>query len=84
MHAVPVAYTHLSAALHLAQKGYDVVLLEAHKVGVGASGRNGGQGGSGQRQDQIWLEKAVGRDDAHRLWDLAEESKSLVLSLIHI
>ncbi len=75
-------YTGLSAALHLAQKGHDVVLLEAHKVGFGASGRNGGQVGSGQRQDQIWLEKAVGVDHAHRLWDLAEESKSLVKSLI--
>lgn len=75
-------YTGLSAALHLAQKGFDVVLLEAHKVGFGASGRNGGQVGSGQRQDQIWLEKAVGVQHAHRLWDLAEESKSLVKSLI--
>ena len=75
-------YTGLSAALHLAQKGFDVVLLEAHKVGFGASGRNGGQVGSGQRQDQIWLEKAVGVDHAHRLWDLAEDSKALVKSLI--
>ena len=75
-------YTGLSAALHLAQKGYDVVLLEAHKVGFGASGRNGGQVGSGQRQDQDWLEAAVGHDHAHRLWDLAEEAKSLVKSLI--
>ncbi len=54
-------YTGLSAALHLAQKGFDVVLLEAHRVGFGASGRNGGQVGSGQRQDQVWIEKAVGR-----------------------
>lgn len=45
-------YTGLSAALHLAEKGYDVVPLEAHKLGFGASGRNGGQVGSGQRQDQ--------------------------------
>jgi gamma-glutamylputrescine oxidase len=75
-------YTGLSAALHLAEKGYAVTLLEAHKIGFGASGRNGGQVGSGQRQDQNWIEKAVGRDHAHRLWDLAEESKSLVKSLI--
>lgn len=75
-------YTGLSAALHLAQRGYDVILLEAHKVGFGASGRNGGQVGSGQRQDQVWIEKTVGRDHAHRLWDLAEEAKALVNSLI--
>lgn len=76
-------YTGLSAALHLAQKGFAVVLLEAHKVGFGASGRNGGQVGSGQRQDQVWIEKTTGRENAHRLWDLAEESKALVKSLIH-
>ena len=75
-------YTGLSAALHLAQKGVNVVLLEAHRVGFGASGRNGGQVGSGQRQDQNWIEKAVGVDAAHRLWDLAQDSKALVKSLI--
>ncbi len=35
-------YTGLSAALHLAEAGRDVVLLDAHRVGFGASGRNGG------------------------------------------
>lgn len=75
-------YTGLSAALHLAGRGYDVVLVEAHKVGFGASGRNGGQVGSGQRQDQVWIEKTVGKEHAHRLWSLAEEAKSLVKSLI--
>ncbi len=75
-------YTGLSAALHLAQRGFSVVVLEAHKVGFGASGRNGGQVGSGQRQDQVWIESAVGREQAHRFWDLAEEAKALVKSLI--
>jgi gamma-glutamylputrescine oxidase len=75
-------YTGLSAALHLAQRGYDVVVLEAHRVGFGASGRNGGQVGSGQRQDQVWVEKTVGRENAHRLWDLAEEAKTLVKTLV--
>ena len=75
-------YTGLSAALHLRQRGYDVVLLEAHKVGWGASGRNGGQVGSGMRQDQEWIEKTAGKDHAHRLWNLAEEAKALVKSLI--
>ncbi|NJM83252.1 MAG: FAD-binding oxidoreductase [Tabrizicola sp.] len=75
-------YTGLSAALHLAQRGYDVILLEAHRVGFGASGRNGGQVGSGQRQDQIWIEKLAGRENAHRLWNLAEEAKGMVKSLI--
>ena len=75
-------YTGLSAALHLAQKGYSVVVLEAHRMGFGASGRNGGQVGSGHRQDQRWLEAEVGRIAAQRLWALAEEAKALVKSLI--
>ncbi len=75
-------YTGLSAALHLAQKGYSVVLLEAHRMGFGASGRNGGQVGSGQRQDQDWLKAELGREATHRLWDMAEEAKGLVKSLI--
>ena len=36
-------YSGLSTALHLAAAGHDVRLLEAHVVGWGASGRNGGQ-----------------------------------------
>ena len=75
-------YTGLSAALHLAERGYDTVLLEAERIGFGASGRNGGQLGSGQRQEQHDVEKLVGKDDARRLWDLAEESKSLCKDLI--
>ena len=75
-------YTGLSAALHLAQAGLRVVLVEAHRVGFGASGRNGGQVGSGQRQEQDWLEATVGKDDAHRLWDLAQDAKTLVRELI--
>ena len=79
---VGAGYTGLSAALHLAQRGYSVIVLEAQRVGFGASGRNGGQVGSGQRQDQIWLEKTVGREDAHRMWALAEDAKTLVKDLI--
>lgn len=74
--------TGLSAALHLAQAGYDVALLEAHRVGWGASGRNGGQLGSGQWLDQISLERLAGERIAHALWDIAEASKHLVKSLI--
>jgi len=71
-------YTGLSCALHLAERGYDVVLLEAERVGWGASGRNGGQLGSGQRKDQNALEALVGLEHARRLWDLAEEAKATV------
>ena len=75
-------YTGLSCALHLAKRGYQVVLLEARKIGWGASGRNGGQLGSGQRKNQIELEKKLGMDDAQRLWNLAQDAKALARELI--
>ncbi len=40
---VGAGFTGLSAALYLAERGYDVALIEANRVGWGASGRNGGQ-----------------------------------------
>ncbi|PSL21776.1 NAD(P)/FAD-dependent oxidoreductase [Shimia abyssi] len=75
-------YTGLSTALHLAEQGIDVVLLEAHRMGFGASGRNGGQLGSGQRLEQGGLEDLVGLETAQTLWALAEDAKELVKSLI--
>ena len=75
-------YTGLSAALHMAQAGLRVVLLEAHRVGFGASGRNGGQVGSGQRLEVDDLEPMFGRDTTRRLWDFGNEAKDLVKSLI--
>lgn len=79
---VGAGYTGLSAALHLAEAGLRVVVLEAHRAGFGASGRNGGQLGSGQRVHQEALEALVGRADAGKLWDLGEEAKDLVRDLI--
>ncbi|WP_022706569.1 NAD(P)/FAD-dependent oxidoreductase [Paracoccus zeaxanthinifaciens] len=78
---IGAGYTGLSAALHLARQGLSVTVLEAQRVGFGASGRNGGQIGSGQRQEVDWLEAQLGRDMARRLWDLAEEAKSLTRAL---
>ena len=75
-------FTGLSAALHLAERGYSVALIEAHRVGFGASGRNGGQLGSGQRVEQTDLEKMVGDAEARKLWELAENAKDLVKQLI--
>ena len=74
-------YTGLSAALHLAQAGYNVALLEAHRVGFGASGRNGGQLGSGQRLDVEELEKIAGTEGAQTLWAMAEDAKRLTRDL---
>jgi gamma-glutamylputrescine oxidase len=75
-------YTGLSAALHLAELGSNVVLVEASSVAGGASGRNGGQIHSGQRRDVLWLERRFGFDRAKALWDTAESAKALVRGLI--
>ncbi|MDZ4137131.1 MAG: FAD-dependent oxidoreductase, partial [Paracoccaceae bacterium] len=75
-------YTGLSAALHMAERGLSVILLEAHRVGFGASGRNGGQVGSGQRLEQDALERMAGKGPARALWDMAEDAKALVRGLI--
>lgn len=79
---VGAGFTGLSAALHLAQAGFDVVVVEAQRVGFGASGRNGGQVGVGQRVEQPDLEPMVPRDDARKLWDMGLNAVDLVKSLI--
>ncbi|MDP9088149.1 MAG: FAD-binding oxidoreductase [Pseudomonadota bacterium] len=71
-----------SAALHLAKRGYKVAVLEARTVGYGASGRSGGQTIFGLAVSQQRLEREVGRDDAHRLFDLSIEALDLTQSLI--
>jgi len=71
-------FTGLTAALHLARAGARVILLEAETVGFAASGRNGGQLHTGHRMSQADLEKWLGSAHAHDLWDLCEESKTLV------
>lgn len=75
-------YSGLSTALELAERGLDVVLLEARSVGWGASGRNGGQVCSGFSAYTGKLERAVGREDARRLFDMAEEAKSIIKSRV--
>ncbi|MGH6761868.1 MAG: NAD(P)/FAD-dependent oxidoreductase [Phyllobacterium sp.] len=74
-------FTGLSAALNLAEAGVDVVLIEAFRFGDGASGRNGGQLGTGQRAWVEELEQSYGFERAKALFDLAEEAKAYLLSL---
>jgi len=75
-------YTGLSAALNLAEAGYQVVVLEAQQVGWGASGRNGGQAIVGFGCEQSTLESLVGRDDARGLFDLSREGMTMLRARI--
>jgi gamma-glutamylputrescine oxidase len=71
-----------SAALHLAQRGFRVALLEANFVGYGASGRSGGQTIFGLAAGQKALTSQVGREDAKRLFQMSVEALDLNQSLI--
>jgi gamma-glutamylputrescine oxidase len=79
---VGAGFTGLSAALHLAEQGVRVAVVEAETVGFGASGRNGGQIHTGLNQTQAELERWLGAGHARDLWNLTEESKALVRALI--
>lgn len=75
---IGAGYSGLSTALELAERGLDVVVLEAQTVGWGASGRNGGQVCSGFSSGTGKIERALGREDARLLFDMAEESKEII------
>ncbi|MBV8500491.1 MAG: FAD-binding oxidoreductase [Paucibacter sp.] len=68
----------LSAAVELAQRGHEVVLLEAGLVGGGASGRNGGQAIHGLACDQATIEAQLGLDEARRIWAMSIEALDLI------
>lgn len=79
---VGAGYTGLWAAKALAEGGLSVVLLDAHRVGWGASGRNGGQVGSGFNMGQRALEARMGQGPARAAWDLAEEGKAQLRAFV--
>jgi gamma-glutamylputrescine oxidase len=70
--------TGVSAALHLAERGYSVAVLEAEHIGWGASGRNGGQALPGFAAGQAKIKALVGAQKAKRLWDMAMEGVELL------
>ncbi len=72
---IGAGFTGLSAALNLAENGLDVVLLEAERIGFGASGRCGGLVGSGQRKDVLEIEAQFGLERSQQLWQFAEQAK---------
>ena len=67
-----------ATALELAERGYRVVLLEAERIGWGASGRSGGQAIFGYAAGQDKLVAQVGRDCARRMWDVTVEALDYV------
>lgn len=72
-------FTGLQAAYNLAKSGVTVALIEAHRFGDGASGRNGGQMGTGQRWWPEDLEKDLGYERSKALFNMAENAKRHLL-----
>ena len=79
---VGAGYTGLSAALHLAERGADVVVLDAAEPGWGASGRNGGQVIPGLKHDPDELEQQFGPETGRRMWQIAGGAADFVFELI--
>ena len=73
---IGAGFTGLSAARVMAARGLSVIVLDAHRAGFGASGRNGGQVGSGLGVSQRRLARRLGAGLARDLWHLAEEAKA--------
>src|SRR5258708_10885227 len=74
--------TGLSTALHLAEQGAKVVLLEAEEPGWGASGRNGGQVNPGLKHDPDEVERKFGNDLGGRMNALAVGAPGCTFDLI--
>ena len=73
-----------SAALALAERGYRVVLLEAQRIGWGASGRSGGQAIFGTAAEQRDLEQLLGIEDARRVWEVSLAGLALLRQRIQL
>ncbi len=70
--------TGISAALHLAEHGFSVALLEAQEIGWGASGRNGGQVLPGFACGEDKMAALAGAAPARAMWDMSVEGVNMI------
>jgi len=75
---IGAGYTGLSTALFLLEHGFSVVVLEAARVGFGASGRNGGQIVNSYSRDLDTIERSVGVDQARLIGAMAFEGGRII------
>ena len=68
----------IGTALPLAEAGHNVALIEAARIGFGASGRNGGQVLAGWAADSSTIAAASNTDTAQRLWQLSVDAVDLI------
>lgn len=75
---VGAGFTGISAALFLAEHGFKVTVLEAARVGFGASGRNGGQIVNSYSRDIDVIERTLGPEQARLLGAMAFEGGRII------
>ncbi|WP_420406092.1 NAD(P)/FAD-dependent oxidoreductase [Nisaea sp.] len=75
---VGAGYSGLSTGLHLVEKGYKVAIIEAARVGWGASGRNGGQIVNGLNASLQTIRKRYGADTASFVAGLVQEGGEII------
>jgi gamma-glutamylputrescine oxidase len=75
---IGAGFTGLSTALHLVERGYKVIVLEASSIGWGASGRNGGQLIPGLRKGAPDLVRMFGAEAAKRAFDISLQAIEMV------
>jgi glycine/D-amino acid oxidase-like deaminating enzyme len=79
---VGAGYTGLACAVALAEAKRSVIVLEAHEIGSGASGRNGGQVIPGLKHDPDELTARYGREHGEALVRLSGGAADRVFALI--
>lgn len=75
---IGAGYTGVSTALFLLEQGFRVTILEAARVGFGASGRNGGQIVNSYSRDIDVIERNVGPEQARLLGEMAFEGARII------
>ena len=75
---IGAGFTGISAALELSERGYKVAVIEADRIGFGASGRNGGQIVNGYSRDLETIARRYGPDKAVKLGEMSLEGGNII------
>lgn len=79
---IGAGFTGLSTALHLAERGFSVIVLEGSRIGFGASGRNGGQIVHSYSRDMDFIEAHYGKKTAEAMGAMAFEGGNIIRRLV--
>jgi gamma-glutamylputrescine oxidase len=75
---VGAGFTGISAAIELSERGFSVIVLEAVRVGFGASGRNGGQIVNGYSRDLDVIANRYGAEAGRAIGAMALEGGNII------